>query len=88
MRYRKKPIEVEAVQAVDRAAAVAFAGAGNIVWGRDLFDDPACEVWDALHESWIAFEPGDWIINGVQGEFYPVKADVFEQTYEPVEESL
>ena len=28
--------------------------------------------------------PGDWIITGVQGENYPCKPDIFEQTYEPV----
>ena len=29
--------------------------------------------------------PGDWIIKGVQGEFYPCKPDIFEMTYEPTE---
>jgi hypothetical protein len=29
--------------------------------------------------------PGDWIIKGIQGEFYPCKPDIFEQTYERVE---
>ncbi|MDO4694980.1 MAG: hypothetical protein Q4A62_10630 [Eikenella sp.] len=28
---------------------------------------------------------GDWIIKGVQGEFYPCKPDIFEATYEPAE---
>lgn len=28
--------------------------------------------------------PGDWIVTGVQGERYPVKPDIFAQTYEPV----
>jgi len=27
--------------------------------------------------------PGDWIIKGVNGEFYPCKPDIFEATYEP-----
>jgi hypothetical protein len=31
--------------------------------------------------------PGDWIITGVKGERYPCKPDIFEATYEPVEES-
>jgi hypothetical protein len=31
---------------------------------------------------------GDWIINGVQGEFYPCARDIFEQTYEPVKLAL
>ena len=30
--------------------------------------------------------PGDWIITGVSGEFYPCKPDIFAATYEPVEE--
>lgn len=30
--------------------------------------------------------PGDWIITGVNGEEYPCKPDIFEKTYEPVEE--
>ena len=30
--------------------------------------------------------PGDWIITGIRGEQYPCKPDVFEKTYEPVEE--
>jgi hypothetical protein len=29
-------------------------------------------------------EPGDWIIRGVQGEFYPCKPDIFIATYEGV----
>ena len=30
--------------------------------------------------------PGDWIIKGVKGEVYACKPDIFEQTYEPVED--
>lgn len=29
-------------------------------------------------------KPGDYIIRGVQGEFYPCKPDIFEATYEVV----
>ena len=31
--------------------------------------------------------PGDWIIRGIKGEFYPCKPDIFEMTYEKVEEA-
>jgi len=31
-------------------------------------------------------QKGDWIIKGIQGEFYPCKPDIFEATYELVEE--
>jgi hypothetical protein len=30
--------------------------------------------------------PGDWIIKGVKGEYYPCKPDIFEMTYEEVNE--
>ena len=33
-------------------------------------------------EGVMSAQPGDWIIQGVQGEFYPCKPDIFEQTYE------
>ncbi|KPI24604.1 hypothetical protein OV320_7809 [Actinobacteria bacterium OV320] len=39
-------------------------------------------VYDRLHDTWVKFEYGDYIICGVQGEFYPCKRDVFESTYE------
>ena len=32
--------------------------------------------------------PGDWIITVIAGEMYPCKPDIFEKTYEPVEETL
>lgn len=32
---------------------------------------------------WVS--PGDWVIKGVQGEFYPIKSDIFAATYEAVE---
>lgn len=35
-------------------------------------------------EGTMVADPGDWIIRGVQGEFYPCKPDIFEATYEPV----
>jgi hypothetical protein len=41
----------------------------------------------AIHtlEGTMRADVGDWIICGVQGEFYPCKPDIFEATYEPVE---
>ena len=36
-------------------------------------------------EGTMAAAPGDWVIKGVAGEFYPCKPDIFEATYEPVE---
>jgi len=36
-------------------------------------------------EGVMQADPGDWIIQGIKGELYPCKPDIFEQTYEPVE---
>ena len=44
---------------------------------------PALLKIDTLEGTMGATE-GDWIIRGVQGEFYPCKPDIFEATYEPV----
>jgi len=30
-------------------------------------------------------DPGDWIIRGIKGEFYPCKPDIFDKTYEPID---
>lgn len=38
-------------------------------------------------EGPLRAEPGDWIITGVKGEQYPCKPDVFEKTYEPVDDA-
>ena len=37
-------------------------------------------------EGTMRADPGDWIITGVQGEQYPCKPDIFEQTYEPADD--
>lgn len=84
MKYRKKPVVVEAVRwtgdNIDEIidfCTVAYLDA----------DNPRNEV--ELHirtlEGGMVANDGDYIIKGVQGEFYPCKPDIFEKTYEPVE---
>lgn len=41
-------------------------------------------VFDRLHGTWVNVATGDWVIRGVQGEFYPCKPDIFAATYEAV----
>lgn len=80
-RFRKKPVEVEAIQ---------FDG-GEDSW-REI-TDWANEVWFRVQggleiitlEGRMLAAPGDWVIRGVAGEFYPCKPDIFEATYEAVE---
>lgn len=44
---------------------------------------PNCLSVETL-EGVITANIGDWIIRGVNGEFYPCKPDIFDKTYEPV----
>jgi len=88
MKYRKKPIVVEAVQ---------YEGKGN------LKGDIPQWIWDAFEsgilksssggidplmvktlEGELQVPAGWWIIQGIKGELYPCKPDIFEVTYEKV----
>lgn len=87
MKYRKKPVVIEAFQ---------FDGDFNDRNGNYYVPEWAIK---ALKREYFAFEdsgdlyiytlegamkvsPGDYIIKGVQGEFYPCKPDIFHATYE------
>lgn len=88
MQYRKKPVVVEAYQlpASDEDVRDGFyewcsrVGFINYVSERD-----GTLVIPTLEGDMTA-SPGDWIIKGVKGEFYPCKPDIFAATYEPVGE--
>ena len=94
MKFRKKPVVIEAVQFVFNDSAIVelenFCGValGNI--RKEHNSSPAeAEIGtleDGVHlkVQHIATE-GDWIIKGVQGEFYACKPDIFEATYEKAE---
>jgi len=44
-------------------------------------------MWDGVaHDSWLPLAPGDWVIKGIQGEFYPCKPDIFASAYDAVSE--
>ena len=78
MKFRKKPVVVEAIQWTGRNASevIEFAG-GRAQQCNHLL------VIETL-EGGMAAEPGDWVIRGVAGECYPCKPRIFAQTYEPV----
>lgn len=94
MKFRKKPVVIEAVQFFYTNASVAeleeFCGEslGNI---RKEHDNTPAEAEIRTLEDGVKLTvkhiatEGDWIIKGVQGEFYACKPDIFEQTYEKVE---
>lgn len=88
MKYRKKPVEVEVIK-FDRDK-----------WNDEISQAKLSETYPMVLLSIIeGFSPvietlegdmkvsdGDYIIKGVQDEFYPCKPDIFEQTYVKVEE--
>ena len=83
MKYRKKPVVIEAMQFTGRNDEEVAAFTGRA--GYDPDDKAPSWIIDTLEGRMLA-NPGDWIIKGVAGEFYPCKPDIFEQTYERVEE--
>lgn len=82
-RYRKKPVVIEAWRLgndYDEDCAIVRWCGGRAVGSDDEVGDAILAI-DTLEGTMLA-EPGDWIIKGVKGEFYPCKPDVFEATYE------
>lgn len=88
IKYKKKPVIIEALQfksdmsVKDLNDLIDFIGMRNIV---DIGRDNLYLTIRTLEGNMIA-SPGDYIIKGIQGEFYPCKPDIFEQTYDKVEE--
>lgn len=83
-KYRKKPVVIEARQIDtmdydDMCAIVAWCGGRAIDWSDE--DDFQVMAIDTP-EGTMTAGPGDWIIRGVAGEFYPCKPDIFAATYE------
>jgi hypothetical protein len=98
-RYRKKPVVIEAVQLLWTTWNEMCDFLGDIISpdnpGRESEDysDTCGEDGPVYIELTIPTlegdhiaKHGDFIIKGVKGEFYPCKPDIFEETYEYVEE--
>lgn len=83
-KYRKKPVIVEAVQWTGENHAEMC----------EFIDPEAFEIISrvglVIHtlEGDHHASPGDYIVKGIAGEFYPCKPDIFMQTYEPVKECM
>lgn len=77
MKYRKKPVVVEATQWFKMGDHPKVT-----ILPRGLDADKG---WIHTLEGGHIVCPGDWIITGVKGEHYPCKPDIFELTYEVAE---
>ena len=84
MKYRKKPVEIDAVQWVSDNIEQVYEMLGdNLIIDTDEDEDEVKHFINTL-EGKMEMSWGDYIIKGVKGEFYPCKPDIFEMTYEKI----
>ena len=99
-KFRKRPVEIEAVQwtghnlpsvevFTDGKAWFGFTGSAARPYYAlsPVNTPPESHLWIRTLEGEMRADPGDWIIKGVQGEFYLCKPSIFEATYEPVDQT-
>lgn len=81
-KYRKKPVIISAIQFTGENSEEIghFASLAAKVTGREK------QLRIKTLEGMLKVSPGDWVIRGVQGEYYPCKPEIFEETYERVED--
>ena len=82
MKFRKKPVEIEAVQW--KASADVWKELQQFCPIVKPGEMGAKSVIIPTLEGDMVASENDWIIKGVAGEFYPCKPDIFEKTYERV----
>jgi len=97
MKFRKKPLVVEAFQMTKKAR---IDNSNWPEWLHQAWQKEPTEPGALLYpyfpnsigrdrlvintlEGALLIEWNDWIIQGIKGELYPCKPDIFEQTYEP-----
>lgn len=77
MKFRKKPVEIEALlfaEVRDGSVICSWCGGTN--------ETSPHEIQIKTLEGVMTATLGDWVIRGVKGEFYPCKPDIFDMTYE------
>ena len=86
-KFRKKPVVIDALRFQDRSSYNAMV----VEWGDSFasvarFDNGVLTIKTLeTHNTPLIASPGDWIVRGVKGEFYPCRSDIFEETYEAAE---
>ena len=87
MKFRKKPVVIDAVQLLNDQPIPP-----GVNFGYPCAEGETHALqnkfWVATLEGPLVAQLGDWIIKGVKGEFYPCKPDIFAATYEPLDEGL
>jgi len=85
-KFRKKPVVIEATQLINNEFRslddIPFSDCKNWKTGKD---EQGFFVSIPTLEGEMKARNNDWIIRGVNGEYYPCKPDIFEKTYEKVD---
>jgi hypothetical protein len=92
MKFRKKPVEIEAVRVSEALKSAGTRWQSLPRWLEGAYDRGGVLFGNGFiniitSEGVMRGDYDDWIIRGVKGELYPCKPDIFAATYEPVEDS-
>jgi hypothetical protein len=93
MRFRKKPVVIEAVLVADALRWISSERSSLVAapqWFRDAYESGYIvfcfdHVSIFTLEGTLRAEKTDWIIRGIQGELYPINNQIFRETYDPVD---
>ncbi len=83
MKFRKKPVVIDAVQYNGKNMTEIMKFARGASEFQEDFTGDSISI--TTLEGVMTASKGDWIIRGVKGEYYPCKPDIFAATYEAVE---
>jgi len=96
LKFRKKPVVIEARkwsgtrnsanELCDWINGGIKEGEMEIATYCGRLEDGGYDFLISTLEGELSVSPGDWVIKGIKGEFYPCKPDIFDATYEAVEE--
>ena len=82
-KFRKKPVVIEAMQFTGGNPDEVAAWCGGVIESASCHGEgPPYWIRIDTLEGDMRASIGDYVIRGVQGEFYPCKPDIFEATYE------
>lgn len=86
MRYRKKPVVIEAAQWDGSDAVFDQVEAWATEGDTPVISKCRGSLFIGTLEGEMEASPGDWIIRGVRRELYPIKDTIFRETYEPADD--
>jgi len=90
IRFRKRPVEVVAIQWTGENEAEVRRFTGGSLFGACRQEGPShdpevtAHVYDETHSTWVGVKPGQWVVRGVKGEFYPIDPDILAETYDRI----